>query len=210
MGRSAREMHGGQQGRCSNADAGAPRAEANAAASGVTVCCWSRPPPAVANMQQHVRVRVLRSFARAGHLDAAGARDMVGWEHGGHSRACVVSATQKVCDAHDLIAASWKRDRVLVPLHLQLTGRSQARMATRGHHRCPEARVPRSYEGVAKFTGKTNGGFRAKNLAWSMTKIGRFASSAGSLNRLTPAARNSRFQKFPAENVRQVKIEPLH
>jgi hypothetical protein len=33
--------------------------------------------------QQQVRARVLRWFARAGHLDQADARDMAGWDHGG-------------------------------------------------------------------------------------------------------------------------------
>ena len=34
-------------------------------------------------MQQQVRRRVLRWFARASHLDAADARDMASWDHGG-------------------------------------------------------------------------------------------------------------------------------
>jgi Putative transposase len=34
-------------------------------------------------VQQQVRARVLRWFARAGHLDPADARDMTGWHHGG-------------------------------------------------------------------------------------------------------------------------------
>jgi hypothetical protein len=34
-------------------------------------------------VQQQVRARVLRWFARAGHLDAADARDMASWDHGG-------------------------------------------------------------------------------------------------------------------------------
>jgi hypothetical protein len=34
-------------------------------------------------VQQQVRRRVLRWFARAGHLDAADARDMARWDHGG-------------------------------------------------------------------------------------------------------------------------------
>ena len=34
-------------------------------------------------MQQQVRARVLRWFARAGPLDPADARDMAGWHHGG-------------------------------------------------------------------------------------------------------------------------------
>ena len=36
-----------------------------------------------AAMQQQARRRVLRWFARAGHLDPADARDMAGWDHGG-------------------------------------------------------------------------------------------------------------------------------
>ena len=107
MGRSAREMHGGQQGRCSNADAGTPRAEANAAASGVTMCCWSRPPPAVANVQQHVRARVLRSFARAGHLDAAGVCDIVGWDRG-----VAFSRLRGVCYAKGLRRARPHRSKL--------------------------------------------------------------------------------------------------
>ena len=34
-------------------------------------------------VQQQVRQRVLRWFARAGHPDAADARDMASWDHGG-------------------------------------------------------------------------------------------------------------------------------
>ena len=34
-------------------------------------------------MQQQVRARVLRWFARAGTLERADARDMAGWHHGG-------------------------------------------------------------------------------------------------------------------------------
>jgi hypothetical protein len=37
----------------------------------------------LAAVQQQVRRRVLRWFARAGHLDAADARDMARWDHGG-------------------------------------------------------------------------------------------------------------------------------
>jgi hypothetical protein len=40
-------------------------------------------PADLAAVQQQVRRRVLRWFARAGHLDAADARDMAGWDHGG-------------------------------------------------------------------------------------------------------------------------------
>ena len=35
-----------------------------------------------AAVQRQVRARVLRWFARAGHLDAADARDMASWDHG--------------------------------------------------------------------------------------------------------------------------------
>ena len=38
---------------------------------------------AVTAVQQQVRARVLRWFARAGHLDPADARDMADWHHGG-------------------------------------------------------------------------------------------------------------------------------
>ena len=34
-------------------------------------------------MQQQVRARVLRWFARAGHLEPTDAREMAGWDHGG-------------------------------------------------------------------------------------------------------------------------------
>jgi hypothetical protein len=37
----------------------------------------------LAAVQQQVRRRVLCWFARAGHLDAADARDMASWDHGG-------------------------------------------------------------------------------------------------------------------------------
>ena len=37
----------------------------------------------IAAVQQQVRTRVLRWFARAGPLDPADARDMAGWHHGG-------------------------------------------------------------------------------------------------------------------------------
>jgi hypothetical protein len=37
-------------------------------------------------VQQQVRARVLRWFARAGHLERADARDMARWEHGVGSR----------------------------------------------------------------------------------------------------------------------------
>jgi hypothetical protein len=40
-------------------------------------------PEDLAAVQQQVRRRVLRWFARAGHLDQADARDMAGWDHGG-------------------------------------------------------------------------------------------------------------------------------
>jgi len=40
-------------------------------------------PEDLAAVQQQVRRRVLRWFARAGHLDSADARDMAGWDHGG-------------------------------------------------------------------------------------------------------------------------------
>ena len=40
-------------------------------------------PEDLAAVQQQVRTRVLRWFARAGHLDPADARDMAGWHHGG-------------------------------------------------------------------------------------------------------------------------------
>jgi hypothetical protein len=40
-------------------------------------------PEDLAAVQQQVRRRVLRWFARAGHLDPADARDMAGWHHGG-------------------------------------------------------------------------------------------------------------------------------
>ena len=40
-------------------------------------------PEDLAAVQQQVRARVLRWFARAGHLDAADARDMASWDHGG-------------------------------------------------------------------------------------------------------------------------------
>ena len=40
-------------------------------------------PEDLAAVQQQVRARVLRWFARAGHLDPADARDMAGWHHGG-------------------------------------------------------------------------------------------------------------------------------
>jgi hypothetical protein len=40
-------------------------------------------PEELAAVQQQVRGRVLRWFARAGHLDPADARDMAGWHHGG-------------------------------------------------------------------------------------------------------------------------------
>jgi hypothetical protein len=40
-------------------------------------------PDDLAAVQQQVRARVLRWFARAGHLDPADARDMAGWHHGG-------------------------------------------------------------------------------------------------------------------------------
>lgn len=37
----------------------------------------------LAAVQQQVRTRVLRWFARAGRLDHSDARDMAGWHHGG-------------------------------------------------------------------------------------------------------------------------------
>ena len=40
-------------------------------------------PEDLAAVQQQVRARVLRWFARAGTLDPADARDMAGWDHGG-------------------------------------------------------------------------------------------------------------------------------
>jgi hypothetical protein len=40
-------------------------------------------PEDLAAVQQQVRARVLRWFARAGHLDRCDARDMAGWDHGG-------------------------------------------------------------------------------------------------------------------------------
>ena len=40
-------------------------------------------PEDLAAVQQQVRARALRWFARAGHLDAADARDMASWDHGG-------------------------------------------------------------------------------------------------------------------------------
>jgi hypothetical protein len=40
-------------------------------------------PEDLAALQQQVRARVLRWFARAGHLDPADAQDMAGWHHGG-------------------------------------------------------------------------------------------------------------------------------
>ena len=40
-------------------------------------------PEDLAAVQQQVRARVLRWFARAGLLDSADARDMAGWHHGG-------------------------------------------------------------------------------------------------------------------------------
>jgi hypothetical protein len=40
-------------------------------------------PEDLAAVQQQVRARVLRWFARAGHLDHADARDMARWHHGG-------------------------------------------------------------------------------------------------------------------------------
>ena len=39
-------------------------------------------PEDLAAMQQQVRTRVLRWFARAGHLEQADARHMAGWHHG--------------------------------------------------------------------------------------------------------------------------------
>ena len=39
-------------------------------------------PEDLAAVQQQVRARVLRGFARAGHLDHTDARDMAGWHHG--------------------------------------------------------------------------------------------------------------------------------
>jgi hypothetical protein len=43
----------------------------------------ARTPEDLAAVQQQVRARVLRWFARAGHLDPADARDMASWHHGG-------------------------------------------------------------------------------------------------------------------------------
>ena len=40
-------------------------------------------PEDMAAVQQQVRTRVLRWFVRAGHLDAAEARDMARWRHAG-------------------------------------------------------------------------------------------------------------------------------
>ena len=40
-------------------------------------------PADCAAVQQQVRTRVLRWFARAGHLDPADARDMASWDRGG-------------------------------------------------------------------------------------------------------------------------------
>jgi len=40
-------------------------------------------PEDLVAVQQQVRARVLRWFARAGHLEQADARDMAGWHHGG-------------------------------------------------------------------------------------------------------------------------------
>jgi hypothetical protein len=40
-------------------------------------------PEDLAAVQQQVRARVLRWFARAGPLDPADAQDMAGWHHGG-------------------------------------------------------------------------------------------------------------------------------
>ena len=40
-------------------------------------------PEDLAAAQQQARPRVLRWFARAGHLEQADARDMAGWHHGG-------------------------------------------------------------------------------------------------------------------------------
>lgn len=40
-------------------------------------------PQDLAAVQQRVHARVLRWFARAGHLEPAVARDMAGWDHGG-------------------------------------------------------------------------------------------------------------------------------
>jgi hypothetical protein len=40
-------------------------------------------PEDLAAVQQQVRARVLRWFARAGPLDPADARDMAGWHQGG-------------------------------------------------------------------------------------------------------------------------------
>jgi hypothetical protein len=42
-------------------------------------------PEALAAVAAQVRRRVLRWFARSGLLEAAVARDMLGWEHGGFS-----------------------------------------------------------------------------------------------------------------------------
>jgi len=40
-------------------------------------------PEDLAAVQQQVRARVLRWFARAGHLDHTDAHDMAGWHHDG-------------------------------------------------------------------------------------------------------------------------------
>ena len=40
-------------------------------------------PEDLCAVQQPVRARVLRRFARAGPLDPADAQDMAGWRHGG-------------------------------------------------------------------------------------------------------------------------------
>ena len=40
-------------------------------------------PEDLAAVQQQVRARVLRWFARAGHLEPTDARGMAGWHHGG-------------------------------------------------------------------------------------------------------------------------------
>ena len=40
-------------------------------------------PEELAAVQQQVRARMLRWFARADHLEQADARDMAGWHHGG-------------------------------------------------------------------------------------------------------------------------------
>jgi hypothetical protein len=45
---------------------------------------WAAADPLGATpVQQQVRARVLRWFARADHLDHTDARDMAGWHHGG-------------------------------------------------------------------------------------------------------------------------------